>query len=230
MHTVVREFMSDARRAALPHPESQIVIRLGPMARDGVDLHAMGAREHVHRKFVRSGMQVVMARLPLGSVATVLGVSAAVIAGKIVPLEDLWGAPARKLRDRVSAARDLSEAGTILEQAITQRMTSGIRTTFVVAAANRLVDASVRTVAEELDVSERQFRRVFRDVIGLSPKSFARVARFHRALQAARRGDNWSRIAASTGYCDQAHLIDEFRAIAGTTPRAFIAELAEAVD
>jgi AraC-like DNA-binding protein len=199
------------------------------LVRGEVELHAIGAREQVHRKHIRAGMRVVMTRLPLGSVAAVLGVSAAAIAGKIVPLEELWGAPARMLRDRLSSVRELSEASTILEHAVAERLSRGARAELAVAAAGKLGDASVRAVADELDVSERQLRRVFRDAVGLSPKAFARVGRFHRALEAARRGESWARIAASTGYCDQAHLIDEFRAIAGETPRAFVAELADAV-
>lgn len=228
MHTVMRRFASDGNRAALPHPESHIVMRIVP--NEGIELHAIGAREQVHRKFIRAGMQVVMTRLPLGSVTAVLGVSAGAIAGRIVPLEELWGANARTLRARLSTVRDSAEATSIIEHAIAERMTGDAHAELAYAAASRLVDTSVRTVAEELDLSERQLRRVFRDAVGLSPKSFARVARFHRALAAARHGDNWTRVAASTGYCDQAHLIDEFRAIAGTTPRAFVAELAEAVD
>jgi AraC-like DNA-binding protein len=61
----------------------------------------------------------------------------------------------------------------------------------------------------------------------VGPKAFARLARFHRALSAARddRHASWARIAAATGYYDQAHLIDEFRTIAGVTPRALLGEL-----
>jgi AraC-like DNA-binding protein len=55
----------------------------------------------------------------------------------------------------------------------------------------------------------------------VSPKVFTRLARFHRALRAARgRGRaNWAGIAAAAGYYDQAHLVAEFRAIAGAAPR-----------
>jgi transcriptional regulator GlxA family with amidase domain len=39
---------------------------------------------------------------------------------------------------------------------------------------------------------------------------------------------SWAAIAAATGYYDQAHLIEEFRAIAGVTPRVLLSELGAA--
>ena len=94
-------------------------------------------------------------------------------------------------------------------------------------AADRLTRASVNAVADDLGVSERHLRRVFRETVGVSPKAFARLTRFHRALRAAREDGHasWASIAATAGYYDQAHLIAEFRAIAGVTPRALLGEL-----
>jgi methylphosphotriester-DNA--protein-cysteine methyltransferase len=77
---------------------------------------------------------------------------------------------------------------------------------------------------------ERHLRRVFRDAIGMIPKTFARLARFRRALGAARPDEHegWASIAAEAGYYDQAHLIAEFRMIAGVTPQGLVGELREA--
>jgi AraC-like DNA-binding protein len=85
----------------------------------------------------------------------------------------------------------------------------------------------VRAVAVDLGVSERHLRRVFRETVGMSPKAFTRLARFQRALGAARKDArlSWASIAAAAGYYDQAHLIAEFRAIAGVTPRELLREL-----
>ena len=82
-------------------------------------------------------------------------------------------------------------------------------------------------VADDLGVSERHLRRVFRDAVGVSPKAFARLTRFRHAVRAARERTpaSWASIAAAAGYYDQAHLIAEFRAIAGVTPRALLGEL-----
>ena len=103
------------------------------------------------------------------------------------------------------------------------------RAQLALAAAERLTRASgsVYAVAAELGVSERHLRRVFRETVGVSPKAFARIARFHRALGAAREDARagWAGIAAAAGYYDQAHLIAEFRAIAGVTPRVLVGEM-----
>ena len=186
----------------------------------------------MHRKLIRSGQRIVTARLHLGALEAVLGVPASAMAGRIVALEDLWGdAATRRLFDRLADARDTVEAAAILESAIAERFAiAGVeraRARLVLAAADRLASASVNAVAVDLGVSERHLRRVFRETVGVSPKTFAKLTRFHRALRAAREEGqaNWARIAAAAGYYDQAHLIAEFRAIAGVTPRALLGEL-----
>jgi transcriptional regulator GlxA family with amidase domain len=90
-----------------------------------------------------------------------------------------------------------------------------------------LVNANVSSVAADLGVSERHLRRVFRKAVGMSPKGFARLARFRHALRMVREDSrlSWATIAAAAGYYDQAHLIEEFRAIAGVTPRVLLSEI-----
>lgn len=215
---------------AIPHSEVHLVVRFGPSAHDGLDVHAMGGRQKVHRKLLPSG-QSVTARLQLGATRAVLGVPAAAIAGQIVALEDLWGAPAaRRLKSRLAQARSTLEAASVLEQAIDARLASSGRVgrmQLVLDAADRLARQDVNHVAAELGVSERHLRRVFKDALGVGPKEFAKLMRFRRAVSAARETGHasWARIAASAGYYDQAHLITEFRAVSGVTPEIFLGEL-----
>jgi AraC-like DNA-binding protein len=173
-----------------------------------------------------------MARLHLGATEAVVGAPASAIAGRIVALDQLWGdAATRRLLDRLAAARGPSQAATLFESAIAERFARaggyGAQTRLVLAAADRLAGASVNAVAGDLGVSERHLRRVFHETVGLGPKAFAKLTRFRRALQAARAENraSWAAIAANAGYYDQAHLISEFRAVAGVTPRALLGEL-----
>jgi AraC-like DNA-binding protein len=189
----------------------------------------------VHRKVLRSGQRVVMARLHLGATEAVLGVPASAIAGRIIALEELWGGETtRRLLDRFAEARDTFQAAKILESAIAEHLATagghGARNRLALAAADRLTNANVNAVAVELGVSERHLRRVFRETIGVSPKTFAKLTRFRRAVLAAREKTraSWATIAVAAGYYDQAHLIAEFRAIAGVTPMALLGELRRA--
>lgn len=228
----VYESDRDMPRVAIPRPEVHLVVRFGPTTRSGLDVHALGVPEKVRRKLIRRGQRVVMARLHLGVSEAVLGVHASAIAGRIIPLEELWGdAATRRLFDRLAGARDTHDAAAVLESAIAERLASThgprVGSRLALNAADRLASANVSAVAVDLGVSERHLRRVFREAVGVSPKTFAKLVRFRRALGAARedRPAGWASIAAGAGYYDQAHLIAEFRAIAGVTPRVLLDEL-----
>jgi AraC-like DNA-binding protein len=228
----VHEFERDTPRVAIPRPESYLVVRFGPSARRGLDVHAFGGQQTARRKVIRGGQRTVMARLQLGAQERVLGVPASAIAGRIVALEDLWGGAATgRLIDRLAGAHDTVDAAAILDGAIAERLALAgrrhARAELALDAADKLTSASVNAVAVELGVSERHLRRVFRETVGMSPKKFAKLTRFHRALRAAHEDTraSWASIAAAAGYYDQAHLIAEFRVLAGATPQALLGEL-----
>ncbi len=228
----VDERECDVSGIALPRPEAHLVVRFGPSTATGLDVHAFGGQEQVRRKRLRGGQRAVTARLVLGAHEAVLGVPASAIAGRIVTLEDLWGnAAARRLCDRLADSRDSLAAAKILDSAIAERVVlahgPSRHAQLALQACERLTRLDVNAVAVELGVSERHLRRVFREAIGVSPKAFAKLARFRRALRAARADvhTNWASIAARVGYYDQAHLIAEFHVIAGVTPQALLREL-----
>lgn len=228
----VDECTRNLARVAIPRAEIQLVVRFGASARQGLDVHALGLRQSVYRKTVAGGQRILFARLDVGACAAVLGVPAAAIAGRNVPLEDLWGqAGTQRLIDQLAAAPDTTAAAAVMQAAIAERSAgarqSSAHAQLALHAIARLEDTDVQAVARELGMSERHLRRVFRDTVGMSPKAFARLQRFRQALSAARASPEarWTSIAAIVGYYDQAHLIADFRAIAGTSPRRFIAEL-----
>ncbi|NOX83713.1 MAG: AraC family transcriptional regulator [Alphaproteobacteria bacterium] len=79
----------------------------------------------------------------------------------------------------------------------------------------------IRDIAASLSISERQLRRRFRNAVGCSPKDYARRLRVANAaiLADAEANPLWAFIAAETGFHDQAHMIADFKALSGLTPR-----------
>ena len=78
-------------------------------------------------------------------------------------------------------------------------------------------------VADQANLSERQFRRVCLARTGLSPKQLCRILRFRHALSRlgnAAHGD-LTTIAVDCGYYDQAHFVHDFREWSGFPPSEF---------
>lgn len=77
-------------------------------------------------------------------------------------------------------------------------------------------------LAKEVGWSQRRLELAFRRHVGMTPKSVVRMARFRRAMHLLLSSTmSQSEIAALCGYYDQAHLIRDFKAVTGTTPRRF---------
>ncbi len=88
----------------------------------------------------------------------------------------------------------------------------------------RLRQVNVSALAHEVNLSERQFGRVFRQVVGLSPKQFSRITRFNRVLNSTAYNDfgvTLAQLALRYGYHDASHLIRDFRDLAGLSPNDY---------
>jgi AraC-like DNA-binding protein len=80
---------------------------------------------------------------------------------------------------------------------------------------------SVQRLSDEAGVSRQHFTRVFRDIVGLTPKLYCRLVRFHAGLVCAGCGSafDWADVAQRLGYADQSHMIAEFKQFSSLTPR-----------
>lgn len=93
--------------------------------------------------------------------------------------------------------------------------------------------ARVEPLMDETGWSRRLVTERFRRQFGVSPKTYARIVRFRRALallDAVGRDRTLADVAARCGYYDQSHFIRDFAALAGCTPSTFMAEAAAEPD
>lgn len=77
------------------------------------------------------------------------------------------------------------------------------------------------SLAAKLGSSSRHLSRAFNAAFGVSPKRFARLARFQKILAERRNGRSWAQVAHACGLTDQAHLVSEFQDLVGEAPRDF---------
>jgi AraC-like DNA-binding protein len=164
---------------------------------------------------------------PLGA-GRLLGLPMHELTNRTVPLEDLLPR-ADELVMRLRESGSWHERFDLVEAFLARRLADSLAPSPAVAWSwhrLRLTGgrASIGALAEELGWSHRRLITRFREAIGLAPKTAARVLRFDRAVTALRSSPSGlAEIAFDCGYFDQAHLNRDFRALAGTTPTAFIA-------
>jgi AraC-like DNA-binding protein len=153
-----------------------------------------------------------------------LGLPMHELANRVVDLEDLLGKD-RDVAARLEAAATWDERFDLLETVIAARLVEARRPAPEIVWAWRTVERThgavrVSALAQTLGRSRRHLTTRFREHVGLGPKTFARVARFSRAVEVLRseRTGSLAQVAYECGYFDQAHLNRDFRQFAGTTP------------
>ncbi|MXV16262.1 helix-turn-helix domain-containing protein [Hufsiella ginkgonis] len=69
---------------------------------------------------------------------------------------------------------------------------------------------------------ERRLEYLFRKMVGLSPKLFARIVRFNYIFSLVDEEEtNWSEIVYKAAFFDQSHFIRNFKAFTGENPSAY---------
>jgi AraC-like DNA-binding protein len=162
----------------------------------------------------------------LGAAGCFAGFPLAEVRDELVPLAVVWGRSGAGLRERLLEARAPGEALAVMEGFLVSHL-SGVEgpDPAVIAAAGALSRGfPVGRVCDDLGLLPRTLRRRFTAQVGLTPKRFARVQRMQRLVRDLDGLDDvdWAAAAARHGYADQPHLTDEFRALAGVTPREYL--------
>jgi AraC-like DNA-binding protein len=164
-----------------------------------------------------------------GAAAALFGLPSGELADRVVPLDALWGAAETEaLLERLDEARDDTQRVAIFQRTLHRRL-RGQAPHAQVAQAIRLIAESggqrtVRSVAAAVGVGERRLQQLFHAEVGLSPRVWSRIARLHACLRTLRgtATPRWADLALDSGYCDQSHLANEFRALCGLSPSLFL--------
>jgi AraC-like DNA-binding protein len=152
------------------------------------------------------------------------------VTGRSLDLADLVGPAASQVVERCHEASSVAERFRIVADWIGECFLRAHATDEAVAWAVAQLDASGGTVPiaalrERTGMSKARLVETFRDQVGLAPKLYGRVVRFHHTLallQSAGAG-RLTDVALDAQFCDQPHMNAEFRALGGLTPREFLA-------
>lgn len=85
-------------------------------------------------------------------------------------------------------------------------------------------ECRIETLAEIACLSERQFRRVFTENVGMSPKQLIRIQRFHLVTNSMMQlnSETFSALLDKYGYVDHSHFNHEFQHFTGMSPSSYL--------
>jgi AraC-like DNA-binding protein len=184
-----------------------------------------GARTSFYVRDISLAAISIGARLRPGAARILLGIPAGEFAERHTRLDDLWGRGADQARDRLQSAGTAHAMLDTFEAILAQRLPR-IRALHpaVAMALGRIGGGErVEAVVQASGYSHRRFIALFEESVGLTPKRYARVRRFDRALRHwnANLPSRWIDVALEGGYSDQSHFAREFLAFAGLTPEQY---------
>lgn len=215
-----------ARYRRLPDGETELMVSYGSA---GSRAQLIGTRTRALDKATELGASAILVRFRLGAAHAFFGRPMSELTDLILPVGELWKEHEMQPLQAAESELQLVAAVTeVLQSRLTgpyePAPTRSVRRALAHIAQARVLPR-VPELATQIGVSERQLRRRFDQVLGMSPKHYLRVVRFQRALRMARstrHKPNWAALAEACGYFDQAHLIADFREMAGVTPSVFL--------
>jgi AraC-like DNA-binding protein len=208
--------MGDGSRA-----ETYPVIAIGPSAYRPADISLVGGLESFAIFFQ-----------PL-AFWQLFGVPIRELSNQYYNCEELVGPEIRDLWHAMGATTSFEKRVRLAEGFLLQKAARAHGRTSIMEAAIWLLkhrgSLKIRDVAYETALSVRQFERRFADELGMSPKTFAKIARFQLVLDAkvAHSELSWLLLAHRFGYHDQMHMNRDFQGLSGFSPASLMRHLGD---
>jgi AraC-like DNA-binding protein len=148
---------------------------------------------------------------------------------QVVPLDILWRSFAAEVRERLYAERTVTARFMLLEKLLLNRLHDLPHGFEVVCfavdeIARRYGTIAILALSEQLGMSQKHLISQFKRIVGVSPKSLARIYRFQRVLNAVNPTCpvDWTAIAHDALYYDQSHFNRDFESFTGLTPSSYL--------
>ena len=222
----------------LPHPNCYLVFEH--------DLERLNTDPCVHQRAEVSGVTTGKFSRPMQGHGRVFGVkfqpgglhpflpgSVSTLTDRVVPATQVFGPDvlqlATQLRILDTPETMAAAVGTYL---CLHRPAPDPNTAFTMTLVATILDdptiLTVEGLAKRSGLGIRALQRLFKDYVGVSPKWVIRRFRLHELLERFHSGEalDGARLALDLGYADQAHLINDFRKLAGFTPTEYLRRLA----
>lgn len=187
--------------------------------------HSIVTNRHVGREFM-----VFQVQFQPGALFRLTGIPSHELTNSFVDAEGVFSTEIRLVNERLSYTRHYTEMIPIVEEFLLRLVGRARRkdlhpidrvSQFILQQPST---TSLDWLADQACLSQRQFYRQFVEREGVSPKLYARIARFERAmkLKNAQPAKDWLSVAIDLGYYDYQHLVRDFKEFTNLTPNGFL--------
>jgi AraC-like DNA-binding protein len=163
------------------------------------------------------------------------GISPAELADRVSDARDVMGRAESIVHEQLCAARSAEAMAEVVDRYLLAKLTDGD-----LHPIHRVVEhlvasqgcANLCELSQRSGLSARQIERKFLEQIGITPKRYARLARFRNAarLKAENAALTWTDVSQATGFYDHNHLVKDFRELVDATPSDYLRSISAALE
>lgn len=154
------------------------------------------------------------------------------LTNETLDLNNIIGSSAQELEEQLYDLHTIEDKVNHIERFLLLRMSHKKEYTWnrifhnisLINQSNGMITSD--QLASEACLSRKQHERIFKQMVGLSPKQFLKVIRFQHTLYAHQQhpAESLTELAYRCGYYDQSHMINDFRELSGKTPKQYFNE------
>ena len=173
------------------------------------------------------GSSLVIVRFTEVGAPAILHDRADLLYNRTVPLDAIM---TRQEIDRIqnilADTRKVQQQALAVERFLASRTRAWNETFPQIEAAAQMIRnsegrSSIAEIARHSAMSQSTLERHFRATVGTSPKSLSRLARLQHICRLWDTGKTLTEIAFEAGYCDQPHMVHDFRLFTDMPPEDF---------
>jgi|WetSurMetagenome_2_1015567.scaffolds.fasta_scaffold36504_3 AraC-like DNA-binding protein len=181
---------------------------------------------------LRSSHKCIVVKFKYQGFYEIFGIPVSAFSDKIYETEDVLGSQVNRLHVQLDNAYNNEARIKYVEQFMMSRLKTGQKHSYRVDRCIKALgfindchgNLNLSALMEKLDISERPVQRDFKTIIGVSPKQFCKIIRFHNFMLSLNISApyNGSDLVYRFGYYDQSHMIKEFKKATTMTPEWYL--------
>lgn len=231
---------ASSRERLLPNGSSQLIINMGHQKFrhfKTADSHkekeydpAVITGIHTHNIFLDSYCRIstIGAVFRPGALSALFNTPAHAFKNDVVSLQTLVGSQISALRQQLVETASAEAQCKLLETFLSRRLDTSFQPNPAVIYSveqlnNKNGTPRIAEIRDKIGYSRRHFSGLFKQLVGITPKQYAKICRFQYTLTLMHHRDirDWADVALAGGYYDQPHFNRDFKRLSGISPTEY---------